>query len=148
VTTPSFGDGQEVPLLATKLYIPPPRTGSVPRPRLLERLDEGLRLGLRMTLLSAPAGYGKTTLLSDWAAQSPVPDPQPLLAWLSLDVGDNDPVRFWSYLIAALHTVAPGIGRAASDLLRAPQPRPLESVLTVLINDIAALPDNGRLPHH
>jgi LuxR family maltose regulon positive regulatory protein len=143
VTTPSFGDGQEVPLLATKLYIPPPRTGSVPRPRLLERLDEGLRLGLRMTLLSAPAGYGKTTLLSDWAAQSPVPDPQPLLAWLSLDVGDNDPVRFWSYLIAALHTVAPGIGRAASDLLRAPQPRPLESVLTVLINDIAALPDNG-----
>lgn len=138
-----MGSGQELPLLATKLYVPPPRPGGVSRPRLLQRLDEALRLGHRMTLLSAPAGYGKTTLLSAWAAQSPVPDPQPRLAWLSLDEGDNDPIRFWSYLIAALHTVAPGVGRAAGDLLRAPQPRPLESILTLLINDIAALPENG-----
>ena len=120
------------PLLTTKLHIPPPRPGLVQRPRLLQRLDEGLALGHRLTLISAPAGFGKTTLLSEWIAQrrgdketrrqgevvsSPLVSPSPGLlvssAWLSLDEGDNDPARFWAYLIAALRTVHATIGEGA-----------------------------------
>jgi LuxR family maltose regulon positive regulatory protein len=87
------------PILATKLYIPPSRSGIVPRPRLIERLDEGLAKGGRLTLVSAPAGFGKTTLVSEWTASCGKP-----VAWLSLDEGDSDPVRFISYLIATLQT--------------------------------------------
>ncbi len=83
------------PILATKLYIPPPRSHVVLRPRLIERLDEGL--DRRLVLLSAPAGFGKTTLISEWIAGCGKP-----AAWLSLDQGDNDPTRFLTYLIAAL----------------------------------------------
>src|SRR5438093_13062748 len=81
-------------LLATKLHVPGPRPGFVPRPRLAQRLDEGLAQGL--VLVCAPAGSGKTALLADWARSGRRP-----AAWLSLDDGDNDPVRFWRHAIAA-----------------------------------------------
>ena len=82
-------------LLATKLYVPPPQPGFVPRPRLTARLDEGLACGL--TLVCAPAGFGKTSLLADWTHRGQRP-----VAWLSLDAGDNDPARFWRHVVAAL----------------------------------------------
>ena len=93
------------PILATKLYIPPPRPKVVLRPRLIERLNEGLPAGHKLTLISAPAGFGKTTLVSEWVAGCGQP-----VAWLSLDEGDNDPARFLAYLVAALQTIAAGIG--------------------------------------
>ncbi len=122
------------PLLATKLYIPPVRPNLVARPRLIERLNEGLYLARKLTLISAPAGFGKTTLLSTWLADSPCP-----AAWLSLDAGDSDPVRFLSYLIAALQAIVPGIGEEAQGLLRSPQPLPIESILTTLVNELCTL---------
>jgi len=123
-----------VPLLTTKLYSPPPRPDLLSRPRLVRRLEEGLRPGHRLTLISAPAGYGKTTLLSEWVAQTDRP-----VAWLSLDEADNDPVRFWTYLIAALQQVEPDLGRGIPEALRSPQRPPIESLLTPLINQIATL---------
>jgi LuxR family maltose regulon positive regulatory protein len=93
----------KAPLLAAKLYIPPVRPDLVPRARLIGRLDEGLRLGRKLTLVSAPAGFGKTTLVSAWVRA--VREPPLRAAWLSLDEGDNDPARFLAYLAAALQTV-------------------------------------------
>ena len=91
-------------------------------------------------LVSAPAGFGKTTLLTEWLAAGPAgPAGERLAAWLSLDRGDNDPVSFWTYVIAALRTAAPGVGESALALLQAPQPPPIETVLTVLLNDLGAL---------
>ena len=121
------------PLLRTKLYIPPPRPNLVPRPRLFERLNAGLHG--KLTLISAPAGFGKTTLLSEWIASCERP-----VAWLSLDEGDNDPTRFFTYLVAALQTLDPNLGQAALGLLRSPQPPSPEAVVATLINDIAATP--------
>jgi LuxR family transcriptional regulator, maltose regulon positive regulatory protein len=123
------------PVLATKLYVPPPQPRVVPRPRLIERLNEGA-LHRRLTLLSAPAGFGKTTLVSGWVAGCERP-----AAWLSLDEGDNDPARFLAYLLAALRTIAPNIGEGVLGALRSPQPPPTESILTTLLNEIAAIPD-------
>jgi LuxR family maltose regulon positive regulatory protein len=123
-------------LLTTKLYIPPARAGLVPRPRLLQRLDEGLAAGHKLTLISAPAGAGKTTLVSAWAAGCGRP-----AAWLSLDEGDNDPLRFLIYLTAALQTVAGPVGEGLWGLLQSPQPPPLEALLTALLNETAALPE-------
>jgi LuxR family maltose regulon positive regulatory protein len=123
----------ETPLLQTKLYIPPTRLELVPRPRLLERLNEGLRH--KLTLVSAPAGFGKTTLVSEWLGQSNLP-----VAWLSLDEGDNDLARFFVYLIAALETVQTEIGVDVQMLLQSPQPPPLETTMTMLINHLAAVP--------
>src|SRR5512137_1415363 len=97
------------PILATKLYIPSPRPKAVLRPRLIERLNEGLRqnqgFGRKLTLISAPAGFGKTTLVSEWAANCARP-----VAWLSLDAGDNDPAYFLNYFVAALQSIMPNIG--------------------------------------
>jgi LuxR family maltose regulon positive regulatory protein len=91
-------------------------------------------------LVSAPAGFGKTTLLTEWLAAGPAgPADERLAAWLSLDRGDNDPVTFWTYVINALRTAAPGVGESALALLQAPQPPPIETVLTVLLNDLGAL---------
>ena len=104
------------PLLTTKLYIPPPRPNWVPRPRLIQWLDDGLCLGHRLTLISAPAGFGKTTLLSEWIQQSERPT-----AWLSLDEGDNDPVRFLAYLIGALQRVDEAIGHSLQGILQSSQ---------------------------
>jgi LuxR family maltose regulon positive regulatory protein len=126
-----------VPLLKTKLYIPParPRERVVSRPRLLERLDQGIRSGCKLILISAPAGFGKTTLASEWVHQADAPT-----AWLSLDESDNDPTRFWSYVVAALQTVCPGIGETVLSILHAPRPQPptVEALLADLINEIAA----------
>jgi len=108
------------PILATKLYIPRLRPNVVSRPRLIERLNEGLHR--KLTLIAAPAGFGKTTLVSEWLAGCERP-----AAWLSLDEGENDPTRFLMYLVAALQTLAATIG---------------EAMLTALLNDITTIPDN------
>jgi LuxR family maltose regulon positive regulatory protein len=128
------------PVLATKLYIPPPPPKVVPRPRLIRRLNEGLSRAPGVTLISAPAGFGKTTLLSEWIA----PDgrePAVRAAWLSLDEGDNDPARFLAYLVATLQTIAAPIGAGVTAVLPAPQPPPVEAILTAVLNDVAALPE-------
>jgi LuxR family transcriptional regulator, maltose regulon positive regulatory protein len=125
------------PLLETKLYVPRSRRALVPRPRLSERLDRGT--ASKLTLVSAPAGFGKTTLLTEWLAAGPdAPAGERRAAWLSLDRADNDPASFWTYVIAALRTVASGVGESALALLRAPQPPPIETVLTALLNDLGA----------
>ena len=118
-------------LLATKLYMPGPRPGQVPRPRLLARLDEGLARGL--VLVCAPAGYGKTVLLADWARRGGQP-----VAWLSLDAGDNDPARFWRHAVAALDRARPGIGERVAPLLGPPAPSSFQGLVTALINELAA----------
>lgn len=117
-------------LIKTKLHIPPPRPDLVPRPRLIERLNIGAQR--KLILISAPPGFGKTTLVSEWIQSRQVPT-----AWLSLDDGDNDPARFFAYLIAALQTVQPDVGEATTTMLRAPQLAPFESLLTPLLNDLA-----------
>lgn len=122
------------PLLTTKLYIPPLRPNVTLRPRLVEQLQAGLHR--KLTLIAAPAGFGKTTLLSAWAAVCDRP-----VAWLSLDDGDSDPTRFFLYVVAALQTVAPTVGAGVVRALQSPQPPPIDAVLTTLLNDIAALRD-------
>src|ERR1700726_2087665 len=122
-------------ILATKLYLPPLRPHVVLRPRLLERLNEGLHR--KLTLISAPAGFGKTTLVSEWVEGIERPT-----AWLSLDEGENDPARFLAYLVAALQTIAATIGEGVLGVLQSPQPPPTEAILTALLNDITAIPDN------
>ena len=126
-----------VPILATKLYIPPPRPNIVLRPRLIERLNESLSSGCKLTLLSASAGFGKTTLVSEWIDHS-----EKRVAWLSLDEGDNDLSRFLTYLIATLQTIAPDIGKGAAAAIQSPQPSPAETTLTTLLNEIAAFLDS------
>ena len=117
-------------MLATKLYLPGPRPDLVPRPRLLARLDEGLARGL--VLVCAPAGYGKTVLLADWARRGSHP-----VAWLSLDAGDNDPARFWRHVVAALDRARPGTGERVAPLLGPPAPSSFQGLVTALINDLA-----------
>src|SRR2546423_6250766 len=129
---PTLGDA----LLRTKLYAPPPRSDLVPRPRLEARLNAGLRG--RLTLLAAPAGFGKTTLVGAWRAAPPGSEVP--LAWVSLDAGDNDPARFWAYVAAALDTVSAGLGEPALASLQSPRPPPIEVVLTGLLNGLADLP--------
>jgi LuxR family maltose regulon positive regulatory protein len=124
------------PVLATKLFMPPPRPHSVLRPRLIERLNEGRGRGRALTLVSAPAGFGKSTLLSAWIDQCARLDPKLRVAWLSLDEGDNEPSRFLLYLAAALHGAEPSCGADAMAALQSPQPPSAESVLTDLINEI------------
>src|SRR5437660_2886846 len=123
------------PILATKLYIPRLRPNVVLRPRLLEQLNEGLHG--KLTLIAAPAGFGKTTLVSAWVASC---DRQ--VAWLSLDKGDSDPTLFLTYLVAALQTIAPTIGQGVLGVLQSSQPPPPEAILTALLNEITTLPDH------
>ncbi|MBF8286039.1 MAG: LuxR family transcriptional regulator, partial [Anaerolineales bacterium] len=122
-------------LLTTKLYLPPARPNLVTRPRLIERLKEGLARPL--TLVSAPAGFGKTTLVTDWLNRAERP-----FTWLALDESDNDPARFLAYFVAALQKIDPAIGQATQAMLQSlsRQPPPPEAILTSLINDIAATP--------
>jgi len=124
-------------LLATKLYIPSLRPDRVERPRLLARLDQGLRQGMRLLLISAPAGYGKTTLVREWIEHQGCP-----AAWITLEEADNDPVRFLNYLITALqHTQADlSLGMDALALLQASQGLNHQAVLTVLLNGLTAEP--------
>ena len=124
-------------ILATKLYIPPPAPTLVQRARLLARLDAGTRR--KLTLVSAPAGFGKTTLVSSWIAGAQVSADR-RVAWLSLDAGDNDPARFITYLVAALRTVAPNVGAEVLALLQPAMQTVPSSVLTALLNEVAAIP--------
>src|SRR5436309_12550946 len=126
------------PILATKLYLPRLRPSVVSRPRLIERLNEGLYR--KLTLISAPAGFGKTTLVSEWLAGCQRP-----AAWLSLDEGDNDPARFLTYLVAALRTIAPHVGAGVLGVLQSSPPPPTEAILTALLNDITTVPDDFAL---
>lgn len=119
------------PILSTKLYIPPPRSNAVPRPRLTERLNSGLRS--KLTLVSAAAGSGKTTLVGAWAAACGRP-----VAWLSLGEDDSDPTRFLTYIVAALQTIDAQIGSGVLAALQSPQSPPPDAILTVLLNEIAA----------
>ena len=136
-------------LLRTKLHLPSGRPHLVTRPRLVARLNEGLRRPL--TLLSAPPGFGKTTLLSEWVATltpSPLPVGDKLgvrVAWLVLDADDNDPVRFWSYFIAALGQIDAAIGSSSLGLLQAPTATALEAMLRALVNEIDSLPDDRAI---
>ncbi len=122
-------------LIATKLYIPKPRRGLVARLRLLERLRR--RAEVRLTLVSAPAGFGKTTLLAEWVEQSP--DDDRTVAWLSLDPTDSEPASFWTYVVTALRTVMPGKFSSALELLTS-SPFPTEHLITTLLNELAAAP--------
>ena len=130
-----YNSSMSTPILATKLYIPPPRPKVVPRVRLIERLNEGLHR--KLSLICAPAGFGKTTLVSEWVAGCERP-----AAWLSLDKGDNDPTRFLAYFVSALQTVAPDIGESVFGALQSPQPPPTEAILTPLLNEIDTIPDD------
>jgi len=123
-----------IELLSTKLFIPRPRKNLVSRPHLIERLNAGLEK--KLTLIAAPAGFGKTTLLSEWIPQSPH-----CVTWLSLDEADNDSTRFWTYFISSLQALRPDFGKGASVLLQSPQAPPISSILTTLINEITGFPD-------
>ncbi len=125
-------------LLATKLHVPGSRPGLVPRPRLTERLDEGLERGL--VLVSAPAGCGKTALLADWAQRSQYP-----AGWVSLDAGDNDPARFWRHVVAALDRACPAVGEQVAPLLGPPAPSSFEPLVTALINQVAASSGDDKM---
>jgi ATP/maltotriose-dependent transcriptional regulator MalT len=138
-----------MPLLTTKFHIHPLRPNPVPRQRLIDRLNAGL--GSKLSLISAPAGFGKTTLVSEWVNNlrlSVAEDDRTInrIAWLSLDDSDNDHVRFLAYFISAIGTAqtkeGPGgtVGNGALGLLHSPQPSPTELILTSLLNEISALP--------
>jgi len=123
-----------IELLGTKLFIPRPRKNLVVRPRLVEYLNA--RLDKKLTLIAAPAGFGKTTLLSEWIPQSPR-----CVTWLSLDEGDNDPTKFWVYFISSLQELHPDLGESALTLFQSSQAPPITSILTTLINEISRFPD-------
>ena len=129
------------PLLLTKLSVPSARRSLVSRLRLSERLDE--ELGGKLTLISAPAGFGKTTLLSMWLAVSSRRGSSAV--WLSLDPGDNDPTRFWRYFIAVADRLYPGAGDTALMLLQSSQAPPIEAILTTLLNELTELPADAVL---
>lgn len=129
-----YNEIMNIPIISTKLYIPSLRTISVPRSRLTGLLSKGLYR--KLTLVSASAGFGKTTLVSEWLAECKRP-----AAWLSLDEGDNDPIRFLIYLLAAFRTIVPNMGEGVFATLQSPQPPPLESMLTALLNEITTYPD-------
>ena len=125
------------PMLTTKLYIPRGRPGALYRPRLMQLLDEGLFA--RLTLVSAPAGFGKTTLLAQWLHRTAEGGaPRPLVAWVSLDVRDSDPVTFWSYVLTALQSAMPHVGGPELALLQAADRPPMQQMLISVLNDLAA----------
>jgi LuxR family transcriptional regulator, maltose regulon positive regulatory protein len=134
------GDVVEVrtPLLATKIFIPALRVRRVVRNRLLERLEAGKHRPL--TLIAAPAGAGKTTVVSEWLAACPQP-----AAWLSLDQSENDPATFWRHLLAAIRRVWAGFGQGVVDLLQSPQPPAPADVASLIVNELAAMNDSLTL---
>jgi LuxR family maltose regulon positive regulatory protein len=119
------------PMMATKLYVPKLRRGLVARPRLDERLRRGAES--RLTLVSAPAGFGKTTLLAGWLGERE----DLAAAWVSLDPADSEPASFWTYVVTALHAAVPGVGADVLELIGS-SPLPTELVLTTLVNELAA----------
>lgn len=133
-----IGEGAAMasPLVETKLYAPKLRRGVVARPRLSARLSHGGTS--RLTLVSAPAGFGKTTLLAEWLAATGA---ERSVAWLSLEESDSEPGSYWTYLVTALQSVAPNLGGGALLLLESGQP-PIETVLTTVVNELSGLPDD------
>jgi LuxR family transcriptional regulator, maltose regulon positive regulatory protein len=127
------------PLVETKLYPPKLRRGLVARPRLSGRLRRGAEA--RLTLISAPAGFGKTTLLAEWLAAAQTGRS---VAWLSLEESDRRPASYWTYVITALQAVAPGVGTTALPLLQSGQP-PVETVLVTVVNELGAVPHDVYL---
>ena len=129
------------PTIATKLYIPTPPRGLVTRPRLRERLRRGAES--RLTLVSAPAGFGKTSLLAEWLAEwmAETPGDNRCVAWLSLDPADNEPASFWTYVVTALQMAVPAVGSSALELI-ATSPLPTTLVLTTVLNELAAAPED------
>ena len=125
-------------LLATKLHVPRPQPGFVPRPRLTGQLEQGL--ARQLLLVCAPAGSGKTALLADWARRGRYP-----VAWLSLDAGDNDPARLWRHAVAALDRVWPGIAERVGPLLGPPAPPSFEGLVTALVNEVDAEPGDREV---
>src|SRR5688500_1822074 len=121
-----------IPLLSTKLHPARTRSFLLPRTRLTDKLDDGLQC--KLTTITAPSGYGKTTLLSEWARRR-----NRAAAWLSLDTLDNDPAAFWSYFIGALQVLQPGLGADSLDALYAEPRLPIEQALAPLINELAAV---------
>ncbi len=138
-TFPQTDPAGSAVLLATKLYLPRRQPGYVPRPRLIEQLDDGSPRGL--ILVSASAGFGKTALLADWATRR-----ERRSAWLSLDAGDNDPARFWRHAAAALDQIRPGVAERVGQLLGPPAPQNFDGVVTALINEFAAQPGGAEVP--
>ncbi|MEE4354607.1 MAG: LuxR C-terminal-related transcriptional regulator [Desulfatiglans sp.] len=125
----------QYPILRTKLYVPQPRPDLVQRTHLIDQMNKGINH--KLTLISAPAGFGKTTLLSEWISQSEMP-----ATWISLDKSDNDPVHFINYLVAALQDIQVDIGRVALAMLQSPQKPPIESIMTNLIKEITDIPND------
>ncbi len=130
----SLAAEQSKHLLRTKFFVPPIRSSQIARPRLSELIDGGLDRPL--ILVSAPAGYGKTTLVSSWLKETKIPS-----AWLSLDGGDNDPARFLQYLIAALSPLASGVEAEAPGMLQRNQPFQFENLINLLVNELASFPE-------
>ena len=124
------------PIVATKLHVPELLAGRVSRPSLVAELRDGA--GVRLVLVSAPAGAGKTTVLASWRAD---PAEQRPFAWLSLDSRDNDPVRFWTYVLAALRTVAPDLGAGVDDALLSAAGDLTELALPLLVNALTSVPE-------
>ncbi len=124
--------------LKTKCFVPPIQARWLSRTRLTKRMNAGFKGTL--TLLSAPAGFGKTTLLADWIHQEKI-----AVAWLSIDINDNDPQQFLAYIIAGFQRLKAGTGKAALKMLQSPQPPPVESILTTLINDVNRIPTDHAL---
>jgi LuxR family maltose regulon positive regulatory protein len=127
-------------LLRTKLYIPPLPSSLVSRSGIIDQLNQGLHLGRKLILVSAPAGFGKTTLVTDWLHNAECRG-----TWLSLDEGDNDPARFFAHLLAALQQVDDDIGHAAQSMFGGPQLPPMETLVTTLLNDISAVSERFAL---
>ena len=123
-------------LLLTKLYVPPPNPKVVERPRLIARLNEGLARNSKLSLISAPVGYGKSTLVSSWLATMDCS-----VAWLALDPDDNDPRRFWTYVVAAIQTIHSDLGKSTLALLQTAQMPSIEGLLGDFINQITTLPN-------
>ena len=128
------------PLVETKLYLPRLRRSLVARPRLSGRLSRGS--DARLTLISAPAGFGKTTVLTTWLSATVTENRS--VAWLSLDESDRQPATFWTYVITALQTAVPGVGASVLPLLQSAQP-PIESVLAAMLNELSAVPNDVDL---
>ena len=131
-------------MLETKFYLPRSRPGALPRTRLMDMLDRGM--SAKLTLVSAPAGFGKTTLLAQWLQRrAQLAHGGPSVAWVSLDAGDSEPRLYWSYVVTALQTAAPQVGEQELVLLQAADPPPVQQLLITLLNDLAALPTDVML---